>query len=134
MTGPHRRPRGLGPARKVEVRLSEAEYDAVVQAARRIGRGVSLSRFMADATLQAAGTQTPPSSRSAPSSLALAEVMDAVTAVNRIGNNLNQLAREKYITGLRPVGAFEEEQRARTALARLADTAQRAAGMTGGAA
>lgn len=129
MTGPHRRRRGLGEVRKVEVRLSALEYESVRRAAQRVGRGVSLSRYMAEASLAAAGATPPPvSTRSAPSPLALAEVMDAVTAVNRIGNNLNQLARERNITGLRPVGAFEEEQRARSALARLADIAERAAG------
>lgn len=133
MTGPHRRRKGIDRPRKVEVRLSAGEYDAIADAAGQVGRGVSLSRYMAEAALRAAGSQplaaTP---RSAPSSVVVAEVMAAVVAVNRIGNNLNQLARERNITGERPVGAFAEEQRARVALARLADCADRAsAEMTG---
>jgi hypothetical protein len=51
-----------------------------------------------------------------------------VTAVNRVGNNLNQLAREKNTTGLRPVGTREVEQQVLAALARLAEVAERAAG------
>jgi hypothetical protein len=58
----------------------------------------------------------------------LAEVVDAVTAVNRVGNNLNQLVREKNVTGLRPVGSRDAEHRALAALARLAAAAERAAG------
>ena len=129
MTGPHRRRKGIDQPRKVEVRLSAGEYDVIARAARRVGRGVSLSRYLAEAALRAAGPQPPPQrARSAPSSVALAEVMAAVVAVNRIGNNLNQLARERNITGERPVGAFAEEQRARVALARLADVAEQATG------
>jgi hypothetical protein len=64
----------------------------------------------------------------APSKLVLAEVMTAVAAVNRVGNNLNQLAREKNVTGLRPVGARAVEERALAALTRLAEAAERAAG------
>jgi hypothetical protein len=53
--------------------------------------------------------------------------MDAVTAVNRVGNNLNQLARDRNITGLRPVGSWDAEQRAIAALHRLAEVAERLA-------
>jgi hypothetical protein len=56
----------------------------------------------------------------------MAEILDAVSAVNRIGNNLNQLAREKNTTGLRPVGAYAEIGRALDALDRLARTADSA--------
>jgi hypothetical protein len=49
----------------------------------------------------------------------MAEIMDAVTAVNRVGNNLNQLAREKNATGQRPAGTHVEVQRALNALDRL---------------
>lgn len=131
MTGPRRRRRGIGPApRMVEVRLSEEEHAAIRRgASSRPGNGVSLSRFVAEAALTAAGASPPsPPERRAPSRLALAEVMDAVTAVNRVGNNLNQLARDRNITGLRPVGTYEEVRRARAALARLAEVAERASG------
>ena len=132
MTGPRRRRRGIGPvARKVEVRLSADEYATIKEAAGVPGRRVTLSRFIAEAALAATGTSSPtPSERRPPSQLMLAEVMDAVTAVNRVGNNLNQLAREKNVTGLRPVGALDEERRARAALVRLAEAAERAAGST----
>ena len=129
MAGPRRRPRGLSPApRKVEIRLTVAEHDELRVAASRPGRGVSVARFVADAALAAARDQPVPMPRAAPSRLALAEVVDAVTAVNRVGNNLNQLAREKNATGLRPVGARDVEQRALAALARLAAAAERAVG------
>jgi uncharacterized protein (DUF1778 family) len=130
MTGPRRRRRGIGlVARKVEVRLSPDEYATIKGAAAAPGRGVTLSRYIAEAALAAAGTSPVTSSeRRPPSQLVLAEVMDAVTAVNRVGNNLNQLAREKNITGLRPVGTLDEERRARAALGRLAEAAERAAG------
>jgi Bacterial mobilisation protein (MobC) len=122
MAGPRRRRRGPRPApRKVEIRLTEAEHRAIRQAAARPGRGVSIARFVAEAALTAASaTPPPPARRRSPSRLALAEIADAVTAVNRVGNNLNQLAREKNATGLRPVGTFVQIQRALTALDRLA--------------
>jgi hypothetical protein len=130
MAGPRRRPRGAGPApRKVVVRFTEDEHEVIRRAAAAPGQGVSLARFVADAALTAAGLKQPvPSLRSAPTRLVLAEVMTAVAAVNRIGNNLNQLAREKNVTGLRPVGSLEAEQRAVAALLRLADTVERADG------
>ena len=132
MAGPRRRPRGPAPApRRVEIRVAETEHAELRAAASRPGRGVSVARFVADAALAAARDQPTPSPRSAPSRLALAEVVDAVTAVNRVGNNLNQLAREKNVTGLRPVGSLDAERAALDALARLAVAAERA---TGGAA
>jgi hypothetical protein len=130
MAGPRRRRRGPRPApRKIEIRLTEAEYRAIRQAAAaRPGRGVSLARFAAEAALIAAGaTLARPPARGSPSRLALAEIADAVTAVNRIGNNLNQLAREKNAIGLRPVGTYAEIQRALGALDRLAQLAEDAA-------
>jgi len=130
MTGPRRRRRGIAPApRRIEIRLTEEEHAAIHRAAcARPGRPVSLARFVADAALAAAdATPAPSPPRRAPSLTALAEVMDAVTAVNRVGNNLNQLAREKNVTGLRPVGTYAEVQRARAVLARLAEVAERAA-------
>ncbi len=115
--------------RRLEIRLTDEEYRAVHAAAAGPGRGVSLSRFVAEAALSAAGAvPAVPVPRRAPSRLVLAEVMEAVTAVNRVGNNLNQLAREKNTTGLRPVGAREVEQRVLVALARLTEVAERAAG------
>jgi hypothetical protein len=88
-----------------------------------------MARFVAEAALAAAGAAPPTSSCAvrAPSRLALAELMDAVTAVNRVGNNLNQLARERNITGLRPVGSHDAEQRASAALTRLSEIAERLA-------
>jgi hypothetical protein len=131
MTGPRRRRRGSAPAaRKVEIRLSEGEHAAIAAAsARGPGRALSIARFVTEAALSAAGA-TPPAPKvgRTPSRLALAELMDAVTAVNRTGNNLNQLARERNATGLRPVGSWEVEQRALAALQRLADVAERIAG------
>jgi hypothetical protein len=130
MAGPRRRPRRPTPAaRRIEIRLTDEEYRAVHAAAAGPGRGVSLARFVAEAALTAAGTvPAVPAPRRAPSRLVLAEVLEAVTALNRVGNNLNQLAREKNTTGLCPVGAREVEQRALVALARLAEVAERAAG------
>jgi hypothetical protein len=121
MAGPRRRRRGPRPApRKVTIRLTDAEYRAIRQAASRPGRGVSLSRYVAEAALAAAGaTPPPPTPRRSPSKLVMAEIMDAVTAVNRVGNNLNQLAREKNATGQRPAGTHVEIQRALNALDRL---------------
>ena len=130
MTGPRRRRSGPSPARcRIEFRLTPDERDAIAAAARRgPGRPVSLARFVAEAALAAAGSPPPPRTVRAPSRLALAELMDAVTAVNRVGNNLNQLAHQKNITGLRPVGSREAEQRALAALTRLAEIAERLAG------
>jgi hypothetical protein len=130
MAGPRRRRRGPLPApHKIEIRLTEAEYLAIGQAAARPGRGVSLARFVAEAALTAAeATPPPPPGRTrSPSKLVIAEIMDAVTAVNRVGNNLNQRAREKNATGLRPVGTHAEVQRTLTALQHLADIAESAA-------
>ena len=139
MAGPRRRPRHPdGARRRVQVHFTAAEHAAVRDAAAdQPGRGVSLSRFVADAALAAADTNRPGSGgcgrcparrRGAPSRLVLAEVMEATAAVNRVGNNLNQLAREKNITGWRPVGSSEVEQRVLDALTRLAEAADRAAG------
>jgi hypothetical protein len=130
VTGPRRRRRGSAPARRrLEIRLTDAEYDTIAAgAAHGPGRPLSLARYVTEAALAAAGaTATPPRQSRAPSRLALAEVMDAVTAVTRVGNNLNQLAREKNITGLRPVGTRDAEQRALAALHRLAEVAERLA-------
>lgn len=130
MTGPRRRRRGATPAaRRIELRLTHDEYDAIAAAARRgPGRPLSLARYVAEAALAAAGAlPAAPRQVRAPSRLALAEVMDAVAAVNRVGNNLNQLAREKNISGLRPVGSWETEQRVLAALHRLAEVAERLA-------
>lgn len=124
----------------MEVRFTDAEYAAVRDAAAGPGRGVSLARFVAEAALAAAvgaaGTAGPGgagrTARRAPSrvvsAVALAEVAAAVAALTRVGNNLNQLAREKNATGWRPVGAREVEQQALAALARLGEVADRAAG------
>jgi hypothetical protein len=131
MTGPRRRRRRPGSApRRIEVRLSEEEHAAIVTAAGRgPGRPLSLARFVAEAALVAAGAAPPARTPGrAPSRLVVAEVMDAVSAVNRVGNNLNQLARERNITGLRAVGTRDAERRALAALNRLADAAERAAG------
>jgi hypothetical protein len=130
MVGPRRRP-GLAPTRcRIDFYLTPDEHRAIAEAAQRgPGRPLSLSRFVADAALAAAGAKPPaPRPGRAPSRLALAEVMDAVTAVNRVGNNLNQLARERNATGLRPVGSLEAEHRALAALHRLAEVAERIAG------
>ncbi|GLY18002.1 hypothetical protein Kisp01_50160 [Kineosporia sp. NBRC 101677] len=106
--------------------MTEAEYQALLRAAAGgAGRGVSLARFITEAALTAAGEPRTASRAAAPSRLALAEIMDAVAAVNRVGNNLNQLAREKNATGQRPVGTVGEVERARTALQRLAEKAER---------
>jgi len=131
VTGPRRRRRGPSPATcRIEIRLTPHERDAIAAAARRgPGRPVSLARFVAEAALAAAGAApVQPRAVRAPTRLALAELMDAVTAVNRVGNNLNQLAREKNITGLRPVGTRDAEQRALAALRHLAEVAERLAG------
>ena len=129
MAGPRRRRRGPRPApRRITIRLTEAEHQSLRDAAARPGRGVSLARFVAEAALAAAGASPPPPLvRGSPSRLALAEIVDAVTAVNRIGNNLNQLAREKNATGLWSVGTYAEIQRALAALNRLAQVAENAA-------
>lgn len=138
--GPRRRPRR--PPRTghtIEARFDTAEFAAVRDAAaRRPGRGVSLSRFVADAAVSAATTaagngggecgRCPRRERRAPSAVVLAEVMAATAAVNRVGNNLNQLAREQNATGLRPVGAREVERRVLAALSVLAEVVERAAG------
>jgi hypothetical protein len=128
MAGPRRRRRLPRPARhRVEIRLTDAEHQAIREAASRPGRGVSVARFVAEAALIAAGaTPPPPTPHRAPSRLAMAEILDAVTAVNRIGNNLNQLAREKNATGVRPASTYAEIQRALTALDRLAQVAESA--------
>ena len=130
MTGPRRRRRGPTPApRKITVRLSEDEHHAVREAAAtRPGRGVSMARFVAEAALAAANNEPPqPPSRGSPSRLVLAEIVDAVSAVNRVGNNLNQIAREKNATGHRPANAQQEVQRALNALDQLAQVAEQAA-------
>ncbi len=127
MTGPHRRRRGQEPARhRVEIRVTEAEYRALrTVAAARVGRGLSLSRFIIEAALAAAGEPAPRAPLiGAPSGLVLAEIMDAVVAVNRVGNNLNQLARVGNATGVWPAGTPAEVQRARLALERLAVLAE----------
>ena len=128
--GPRRRRRGTPHVRRLLVRLTDHEHAQLAEAAGRgPGRPLSLSRYVAEAALAAAGAALEPARQPrAPSRLALAELMDAVTVVNRVGNNLNQLAREKNITGLRPVGAREAEERALAALRRLADVAERLAG------
>lgn len=128
MTGPHRRRRGQEPARRrVEIRVTEAEYQALcAAAAARVGRGVSLSRYITEAALAAAGEPVVAVRVSAPNRLVLAEIVDAVVAVNRVGNNLNQLAREKNATGQRPEGTIPEVERARAALERLALLAEEA--------
>jgi hypothetical protein len=128
MAGPRRRRRLPRPARhRVEIRLTDAEHHAIREAASRPGRGVSVARFVAEAALIAAGATPPPPTRHrAPSRLAMAEILDAVTAVNRIGNNLNQLTREKNATGVRPAGTYAEIQRALTVLDRLAQVAESA--------
>lgn len=139
MAGPRRRPRQPdGARRRVQVHFTDAEHAAVRDAAAdQPGRGVSLSRFVADAALAAADTnqagadlcgRCPTRRRGAPPRLVLAEVMEATAAVNRVGNNLNQLARQKNITGLRPVSSRDVEQRVRETLARLVNAADRAAG------
>lgn len=130
MAGPRRRRRGFRPApRKVEIRLTEAEHHAIRDAASRPGRGLSIARFVAEAALTAAGALPPPAARRrSPSRLAMAEIADAVAAVNRVGNNLNQLAREKNATGLRPVGTHAEVERALAALEHLAEVADGAGG------
>ena len=134
MAGPRRRPRHPDARRRLQVRFTAAEYATVRDAAARPGRGVSLSRFVADAALTAAQQseatcgRCPKRGRGAPSRLVLAEVMEATAAVNRVGNNLNQLARARNTTGLRPVGSREVEQRVLAALVRLAEAADRAAG------
>lgn len=124
-------------------------------AAGRAGRGVSLARFVIEAGLAAAGSPSTSAQgltsgqgstsgqgmvcgrcavpgrssavgRSAASRGVLAaEITEAVAAVNRVGNNLNQLAREKNATGRRPAGTAAEVERARVALERLARVAQR---------
>jgi hypothetical protein len=128
MAGPRRRRRLPRPTRhRVEIRLTDAEHQAIRNAALRPGRGVSVARFVAEAALIAAGATPPPPTRHrAPSKLAMAEILDAVTAVNRVGNNLNQLAREKNATGFRPAGTPAEVQRALSALDRLAKVAEAA--------
>ena len=128
MVGPRRRRRLARPARhRVEIRLTDSEHQAIREAASRPGRGVSVARFVAEAALIAAGATPPPPTRSrAPSRLAMAEILDVVTAVNRIGNNLNQLAREKNATGYRPAGTHAEIQRALNALDRLAQVTEAA--------
>lgn len=130
MNGPRRRPRSAGERmRRVDVRFSDDELDAIRLAAAAPGCGVSVARFVAEAALVAADARPPaPRPGHAPSRLVLAEVMAAVAAVNRVGNNLNQLARENNTTGLRPVGARDAEEQALDALARLAEAAARAAG------
>lgn len=114
---------------RVDVRFTDDELAAVRDAAATPGKGLSVARFVAEAALIAAQVQPPaPRPGHAPSRLVLAEVMAAVAAVNRIGNNLNQLAREKNATGLRPVGTRDAEKQVLAALARLAEAAHRAAG------
>ncbi len=131
MAGPRRRRRGAAAARQLLVRFTDAEYASVRDAAKaRPGRGVSMSRFVAEAALTAAGSPArtaPIGGGGAPSRLVLAEVMEATAAVNRVGNNLNQLAREKNTTGQRPVGSLEVEARVLAALQLLAEAADRAA-------
>jgi hypothetical protein len=130
MTGPRRRRRGPRPAQcRVEIRLTDAELTAIRAAAAGPGSGVSVARFVTEAALTAAGATPPaPTQRRAPSRLVLAEIAAAVAAVNRVGNNLNQLAREKNATGLRPIGTADQITRALAALDRLAEAADRAAG------
>lgn len=141
--GPRRRPRTADGRRRVEVHLSEAELSAIRAAADGPGRGLSLSRFIAEAALQAAavvaaegsGAPIAPSRQSEAvtragwrqSSTLLGEIADAVAAVNRVGNNLNQLARERNATGLRPVGSLATELHALSALQHLAKVAEAAA-------
>ena len=132
MAGPRRRRRGAAAARQLLVRFTDAEYASVRDAAKaRPGRGVSMSRFVAEAALTAAGSPArtaPIGGGGAPSRLVLAEVMEATAAVNRVGNNLNQLARERNTTGQRPVRSLEMEARVLAALQRLAEAADRATG------
>jgi hypothetical protein len=126
MAGPRRRRRVPRPGHlRVEIRLTEAELRSIRAASSRPGRGVSVARFIAEAALVAAGAP-PPVQRRAPSTLVLAEIVDAVTAVNRVGNNLNQLARSKNTTGVRPPGTYAEIQRALSALDRLAQVTEAA--------
>ena len=130
MSGPRRRPRTAGGApRRVVVRFTDPEYAAIRRAACAPGRQVSVARFVAEAALVAADAAQPPREQGkAPSRLVLAELVAAVAAVNRVGNNLNQLSREKNITGLRPVGSLETERHCLAALRRLAEVAEQAAG------
>ena len=129
MPGPRRRRRGARPAaRRITINLTEAEHQTLVDAAARPGLGVSAARFVAEAALAASGAvpaRVP--TRSAPSRLVVAEIVEATAAVSRVGNNLNQLAREKNATGRRPPGTVVEVEAARTALERLAEIADRAA-------
>lgn len=128
MPNPRRRRRRTGPTgKRISIRLTAVEHQALEDAAAGPGLGVSVARFVAEAALTAAGA-TPPRalSRSAPSRLALAEIAEATSAVNRVGNNLNQLAREKNATGRRPPGTFAEVEQALVALDRLTGIADRA--------
>ena len=130
MSGPRRRRRNPGQRmHRVEVRFTDEELAAIRDASAAPGKGLSVARFVAEAALVAADVR-PAATRPghAPSRLVLAEVMSAVAAVNRIGNNLNQLAREKNTTGLRPAGTRDAEERVLAALERLAEAAARAAG------
>jgi hypothetical protein len=88
---------------------------------------VSIARFVAEAALAAAEAIPPPTARRrAPSRLAIAEIADAVTAVNRVGNNLNQLAREYNVTGVHPPATEVQVRRTLDALHRLGDIAEAA--------
>jgi hypothetical protein len=112
------------------VLLTDREHEEIRAAASGPGRGVSLSRFVAEAALAAARHQPVPTPSRAPSRLALAEIADAVVAVNRVGNNLNQLARERNVTGERPRASRMVEERVLAALVRLTAVVDRAGGCT----
>lgn len=109
--------------------FSDAELVLLRQAAATPGRGVTVARFVAEAALVAAGR--PPvttGKRRPPSRVALAEIALAAAAVNRIGNNLNQLAREYNATGQRAVGTSAAVVQAEKALQELTDAVQKATG------
>jgi hypothetical protein len=93
-----RRPRHQGSrSRKVEVRLTDEEFDLVGEAARRSGR--AKGAYAADVILAAARGGSPVTSAALRE--ALGELIRASGLVRRIGVNLNQAVAKLNATGQR---------------------------------
>jgi len=93
-----RRPRQSGSRqRKVEIRLTNDEFELVEEAARRSGR--ARGAYAADVTLAAARGGSP--ATSAALREALGELIRASGLVRRIGVNLNQAVAKLNATGQR---------------------------------
>jgi hypothetical protein len=116
------------PARphRLTPRFSDDEYAHVAAAAAAVG--MTPTGFCAEAAV-AAATGTPPASAGSQDRQALAtlqrQLFDAVTAVNRIGTNLNQAVARLNAVGETPAWLHEAVARCLRSVDRLDEVATR---------